>query len=376
VDTARTYIFVRLWEDFPDDLDISKFEGVLRPDFGIQLDRVAAAWMRANLNGPKSDIIEAWAAEQPEPEPEFVALIEQDVCERIGITYLLHAIKHERSPQHPRWSLIHAEQTLDRAYALAEAVEGKMRVGCRFEIALEERSTLKPAVWLNYERELEEWDRRHSDIREVGFGAVPFKSPLRRLREEALKLSPHLGPAPVRSLPAPTASSTSLKPKSERHAKRSAPASGTAEAGNPKDRHPATRKERKKSPRKHHAAPRKKRSPASTVSSAARDRTPGSWREAGKHLITFRAFMRLIGKEGSGWTRSAKMLANPTWQAPRASLYRVADLLAAVQQAGQVEVDKLIFPRPALRRLLPPDHEPRWADRATVRPRAASKSRL
>ena len=202
MDTTRTYILVRLWEDFPEDLDISKFEGVLRPDFGVQLDRVAAAWIRASLNGPKSDPIEEWAAEQPEPEPEFLALIEENVRQRIGITYLLHAAKHQRSPPHPHWSLIHAESTLERAHALAEAVEGNMRVGCRFEIALELQSTLKPAAWLNYERELEEWDSKHIDLREIGFGPVEFKSPLRRLREEALKLSPHLGPVSTSNRPA------------------------------------------------------------------------------------------------------------------------------------------------------------------------------
>lgn len=96
--------------------------------------------------------------------------------------------------------------------------------------------------------------------------------------------------------------------------------------------------------------------------------SPATWDEASDCLVTFGAFIHGIAKEGSAWLPRAKQIARPTWRGPRASLYRVSDLLAATDTASGHKRQSIPFPHALKRRLRSPDFVPTWATSATLRP--------
>jgi predicted component of type VI protein secretion system len=61
---------------------------------------------------------------------------------------------------------------------------------------------------------------------------------------------------------------------------------------------------------------------------------PTNWDGAADWLVTFTSFMGAIEKRGSTLVGKVKRAAQPTWKKPRASLFRVRELVEAVLQAS------------------------------------------
>jgi hypothetical protein len=100
-----------------------------------------------------------------------------------------------------------------------------------------------------------------------------------------------------------------------------------------------------------------------------------TWADVGEHLTTFKGFIHAIGKDGSGWLSTAKAQAHPTWRAERSSLYRVKDLVTAVEAASGKSITQGEVPRSVLKCIKPPMFKPKWAARATTRPEPARPMR-
>jgi hypothetical protein len=182
-------------------LDVTLFGLVTDAALGSQLDRVAALWIRENVNRPAETPIEVWASEQPAPDPSFIALVTPEWQQTLGIRYLATTGPDGKTPRHPRTTLIHAEDSLDRAYAIAETLEQKVGFGFPYSAILAEQRSFQTSDALWFERVLQDWDKSIS-VQALISGDNTTVAALKMLRAEAMKLSRALEKVPSRP-PAP-----------------------------------------------------------------------------------------------------------------------------------------------------------------------------
>jgi hypothetical protein len=185
----RTYIFVRVWEDFPIELNLRPLHALGDDNVQVQLDRLAGQWIRDNDQPEPESRSRAWAASLENPNPELVSQLTDDEVRHLGITYLAIFSIHRRVPCAPTWTLLHAEPSLYHAKVLLGALMKRTEIPHPVQALLCWRDEILLESRLCLERELEEWDQIHLDARDLSPKYSGISSPLKRLRLEVLKLS-------------------------------------------------------------------------------------------------------------------------------------------------------------------------------------------
>lgn len=212
VEDSRTYLFARLFLGHDPTLDVRAFEHVSDEDLGSHLDRVAASWIRTTLGKMEGTAIVPWAKTISPPDDDLLAKLSPQDQEKIGFRYFYEEAAKGGIPPPPAFVLFHAEDTLSRAFLVAEALEATVKLGCPFQIALVPQSTRKPSDAIILERHISDWekDMRVQEILNKGNAAL---SALKKLRSEALQFSSHAG-----KVAAPSVTAADEKPKGKRRA--------------------------------------------------------------------------------------------------------------------------------------------------------------
>jgi hypothetical protein len=219
---SRTYIFVRIWESFPADLDLSALGNVSDDVIENVILHLHAHGIRLVVRDPQSSEATSWVEHVPAVPPDLLAHFGDEWCKRLAISHLAHATSRGRIPETPRWQLIHAESSPARARALIAALDRAMPMQTVVHAKWVKREDVPLAESLCWDRDLNEWDARNIKPGQLLVRRSFNNSLLKRIHDDAIKFSALLKDVPEetveREYELPAASPDAAQSSSEMNA--------------------------------------------------------------------------------------------------------------------------------------------------------------
>lgn len=197
-DPDRTYIFARLWLDFPLNTIVPYTTNLADADLARLLDACGARTLRrafvtelpaaASDDGIGDRVVERrrWATQVPPLDSDTEAALGAAFMDAVGHQYLAEAMFDRDPPRYPQWIVMHSTSTLELAHDVMECMHRSPPFDSDVEMFAVQKNTLSTVEWARVERDLQEFDVRAIAL-DMKSLLTPGRSPIVRFREDLIK---------------------------------------------------------------------------------------------------------------------------------------------------------------------------------------------